>query len=183
MIPAAFRLIFLLQILPSLFWMTRGSIYRCGRPNSRLKLREVAWHVRGAHKPAFSKSVPSLGSIRNEFRIDQRSIQSRRNLVWTFFNMHVNYCKNFMGFGSVDWKLWSVRNWCLRPSVGSNRWSGLVRIDLFDSSTSNRSQGASLRVDPVFCVWLDSKWVFESMGMVFVRIDPNVLPWIDSKLS
>ena len=98
-----------LQIFRPLFWMTRGSIYRRGRLKSRLKPGEAAWHVRGAHRPVFSESMPSLGSIRSDVRIDQESIQLSWNLVWTFFNMYVSSCKNFIAFGSTVWKIWSIQ--------------------------------------------------------------------------
>ena len=104
----------------------------------------------------FWRSGPTLGSIRPLVRIDQKSVQSWWNLAWTFFYVRASFCENFIAFGLVDLKLWSIQDcifsWyaCFESmvfeSIGSNPWFQLLQLDGFDVLDS---KVAFFRIDDV----------------------------------
>ena len=90
----------------------------------------------------FWRSGPAFGSIRPLVRIDQKSVQSGWNLAWPFLYVRASSCENFIAFGLVDLKLWSIQDcifsWhaCFESmffeSIGSSPWLQLLQLDGFD---------------------------------------------------
>ena len=119
--------------------------------------------------PAFWKSGPTLGSIRSYVRIDQEIVQSSWNLAWTFFNMCSSYCENFIAFGLVDLKLWSIQDDVFWLCMSFESIS-------FESILSNRSWHAL----SWWCVVQSSSWssFFSKLNASFLdmRSHPYLVP-------
>ena len=120
-----------LRIIRPLFWMTRGSIYRCRRLIFRLNWGETSSGTSGGPHARFLE-------IRAHFRIDSKLCSNRSRNCSIELKFGVNILQHVL---KLLWKFHSI--WTYRSQVMIDSrlhfWlTSLVRIDPFESIGSTR---------------------------------------------
>ena len=121
-----------LRILRPLFWMTRGSIYRCRRLIFLLNRRETSSGTSGG---PHGRNL----EIRAHFGIDSTlgSNRSRNHPIELKFGVYILH-----HVFELLWKfhgIWTCRTRVMIDSSWCFSFPGVVRIDTFESIRSNRS--------------------------------------------
>ena len=120
-----------LRIVRPLFWMTRGSIYRCRRLIFRLKWGETSSGTSGG---PHGRNL----EIRAHFGIDSTlgSNRSRNHPIELKFIVNIlHYVFELL------WKfhvIWICRSWVMTDSIWYFLLPGVVRIDTLESIRSNQ---------------------------------------------